>query len=68
MNAPILLAAAEETTSVLDSEVVTFVVDAVKQFIGILTTKPLGIFLTIGILGAVVGLTASIVHLVRRSK
>ena len=53
------------STSVLDGSVVTFVIDAVKQVIGILTTEPLGTFLTIGILGAVVGLAGTIVHLVR---
>lgn len=52
--------------SILDGSVVTFVVDAVEQFIGILTTPPLGIFLTIGLLGAVVGLTGGIVRMVKR--
>lgn len=52
-------------TSVLDSSIVTFVVDAVKQFLGILTTPPLGVFLTIGILGAVVGLVGVIVSMVK---
>lgn len=53
------------STSVLDSNIVTFVVDAVKQFLGILTTPPLGVFLTIGILGAVVGLVGVIVNMVK---
>lgn len=57
--------AATGTTSVLDSSIVTFVVDAVKQFLGILTTPPLGVFLTIGILGAVVGLVGVIVSMVK---
>lgn len=53
------------TTTVLDSEVITTIVDAVKDFIGILSTPPLGTFLTIGILGSVVGLTAAIVAMVK---
>lgn len=53
------------SSSVLDSSIVTFVVDAVKQFLGILTTPPLGVFLTIGILGAVVGLVGVIVNMVK---
>lgn len=61
-----LVADAAESTSVLDSSIVTFVVDAVKQFLGILTTPPLGVFLTIGILGAVVGLVGVIVSMVKR--
>ena len=53
------------TSNVLDSSIVTFVVDAVKQFLGVMTTAPLGVFLTIGILGAVVGLVGVIVNLVK---
>lgn len=53
------------TSNVLDSSIVTFVVDAVKQFLGILTTPPLGVFLTIGILCAVVGLVGVIVSMVK---
>lgn len=53
------------TSNVLDSTIVTFIVDAVKQFLGIMTTPPLGVFLTIGILGSVVGLVATIVSLVK---
>lgn len=56
---------AVSSTNVLDSSIVTFVVDAVKQFLGILTTPPLGVFLTIGILGAVVGLVGVIVSMVK---
>lgn len=54
-------------SNVLDSTVITAIINAVKEFIGILTTPPLGIFITIGILGTVVALVASIVHLVKRS-
>lgn len=56
---------AVSSTNVLDSSIVTFVVDAVKQFLGILTTPPLGVFITIGILGAVVGLAGVILNLVK---
>lgn len=65
---PLFAGAAEGATSnVLDSNVVTFIIDAVKQFLGIMTTPPLGTFLTIGILGAVVGLVATIVALVKHN-
>ena len=56
---------AEGVSSILNTEVVTFVIDAVTKVIGILTTPPLGIFLTIGLLGAVVGVTGTIVRMVK---
>lgn len=61
-----LLSDASGASSVLDTGVVTFIIDAAKQLIGILTTPPLGVFLTIGIIGAVAGLVGTIVMLVRR--
>ncbi len=54
------------TETILDSDVITFVVDGVKEFVGILTTPPLGLFLTIGLIGCVVGLTGSVVRMVKR--
>lgn len=57
---------AEGATSILDTGVVTFVVDGAKQILGIMTTPPLGIFLTIGIIGAVIGVVAGIVKTVKR--
>lgn len=54
------------TESIMDSSVVTFVVEGIKEFVGILTTPPLGLFLTVGLLGTVVGLTRTIVRTVRR--
>lgn len=59
-------ALAEAGASILSEEVVTFVVDGATKIIGILTTPPLGVFLTIGILSAIVGLTGSIVRMVKR--
>ena len=56
---------AEGVSTILNTEVVTFVIDAVTKVIGILTTPPLGIFLTIGLLGAVVGVTGTIVRMVK---
>lgn len=56
----------EGASAVLDSSVVTFIVDGAKQILGIMTTPPLGTFLTIGIIGAVVGLVATIVSVVKR--
>lgn len=52
-------------TSVLDSSVVTFIINSAKEILGIMTTPPLGTFLTIGIIGAVAGLVATIVAMVR---
>lgn len=59
---PMLLTA---SSSVLDSEVVTFVVNGAKEIIGIMTTPPLGTFLTIGILGSVASLVTVIIGMVR---
>lgn len=53
------------TETLLDSNVVTFVVTSATQILGIMTTPPLGIFLTIGILGSIVGLVFGIVNKVR---
>lgn len=56
---------ATATELVLNSEVVTFIVNGAKEILGVMTTPPLGTFLTIGIIGGVVGLVATIVHVVR---
>lgn len=56
----------EGVSSVLDSGVVSFIVDGATQILGIMTTPPLGTFLTIGIIGSVAGLVGGIVHMVRR--
>lgn len=53
--------------TVLSQEVVTFVIDGITKVIGILTTPPLGIFLTIGIIGSIVGLTLAIVSRVKNA-
>ena len=60
-------ASSEAGSSLLDSSVVTFIVDAIKQVLAIMTTPPLGTFITIGIIGAVVGLVATIVNVARRN-
>lgn len=65
-----LIAVAESGSasgSVLSGEVVTFVIDGITKVIGILTTPPLGIFLTIGIMGSIVGLTMAIVSRVKNA-
>lgn len=62
-----LFAVMESGQSVLNSDVVTFVVDGITKVIGILTTPPLGIFLTIGVMGSIVGLTMGIVSRVKNS-
>ena len=62
-----LIAVMESGQTILNSEVVTFVVDGITKVIGILTTPPLGIFLTIGVMGSIVGLTMGIVSRVKNS-
>ena len=62
-----LIAVMESGQTILNSEVVTFVVDGISKVIGILTTPPLGIFLTVGVMGSIVGLTMGIVSRVKNS-
>lgn len=62
-----IVASGEGATSILDSNVIKFVTDSMSDIIGILTTPPLGIFLTIGILGTIVGLVGTIVRTVKNS-
>lgn len=66
MNFVPVLLEGETVTSVLDDGTVTFVVNAAKQVIGLLTTPPLGTFITIGIVGAVACLVGIIVSVARR--
>ena len=40
---------------VLNSEVVDFIVEGATKILGVMTTPPLGTFLTIGIIGGVGG-------------
>lgn len=54
-----------ESVGVLDQSVVTFIINAAKSVLGIMTTPPLGTFLTIGIVGGIVGLVGSIISMVR---
>lgn len=63
-----LIAVAESGSgSILSGDVVTFVIDGITKVIGILTTPPLGIFLTIGVMGSIVGLTMAIVSRVKNA-
>lgn len=65
--AAVLSSGGESGGTVLSQEVVTFVIDGITKVIGILTTPPLGIFLTIGIMGSIVGLTMAIVSRVKNA-
>lgn len=56
----------EGSSSVLDDSVVTFIINGAKEVLSIITTPPLGIFITIGIIGSVVGLVSGIVRMVRK--
>lgn len=60
MNVPAVLSA---SASVLDSDVVTFIVNGAKEVIGLMSTPPLGTFITIGIIGSCAGLVGTIVAL-----
>lgn len=62
-----VMVAAEGGSSILDSNVISFVTKAMGDILGILTTPPLGVFLTIGILGTIVGLVGKIVSTVKNS-
>lgn len=59
------VASVDAANSILDTSVITFIVNAAKEILGIMTVPPLGIYLTIGILGGVVGFVGSIVMIVR---
>ena len=52
--------------SILDNSVVSFVIDGIKQVIGLCTVQPIGTFITIGLVGAVVGLGLRLLKSVKR--
>lgn len=52
--------------SILDSSVVSFVIDGIKDVIGLCTVQPIGTFITIGLVGAVVGLGLRLLKSVKR--
>lgn len=54
------------TGSILDNSVVSFVIDGIKQVIGLCTVQPIGTFITIGLVGAVVGLGLRLLKSVKR--
>lgn len=54
------------TSSILDTNTLNFIVDGIKDVIGIFTTPPLGIFLTIGVVGCIAGLAIGITRAVRK--
>lgn len=53
------------TSTLLDSSVVEFIVDGMKDVIGICTVQPLGTFITIGLVGSIVGLGLKLLHSVK---
>lgn len=52
--------------SILDNSVVSFVIDGIKQVIGLCSVQPIGTFITIGLVGAVVGLGLRLLKSVKR--
>lgn len=64
---PMLIeAGAGASGSILDNSVVSFVIDGIKQVIGLCTVQPIGTFITIGLVGAVVGLGLRLLKSVKR--
>ena len=64
---PILLEAGAGTpSSILDNSVVSFVIDGIKSVIGLCTVQPIGTFITIGLVGAIVGLGLRLLKSVKR--
>lgn len=52
--------------SILDNSVINFVIDGIKDVIGLCTVQPIGTFITIGLVGAVVGLALRLLKSVKR--
>lgn len=63
---PAILSAVQP--SILDSDTLTFIISGAKEVLGIMTTPPLGVFITISVISAVAGLVAGIVHMVKGRK
>lgn len=55
-----------ETTSFLDASIFDYVTNGARSIIGLLSVQPMGTFVGIGLVGAVAGLVAMIVRMVRR--
>ena len=53
-------------SSILDSSVINFVIDGIKDVISLCTVQPIGTFITIGLVGAVVGLGLRLLKSVKR--
>lgn len=54
-----------ETAGLLDEGVVTFITNGMKSVIGIMTVQPLGTFITIGLVGSIVGLGVKLMKSVK---
>lgn len=54
------------SSTLLDNSVVSFIVNGMEQVIGICTVQPLGTFITIGLVGAIVGLGLKLLKSVKR--
>lgn len=65
MNTLLFLTGDAASNFALDGNVVDFVVEGATKILGIMTTPPIGTFLTIGILGGVVGLVGTIIAMVK---
>ena len=61
-----LMESGSGVTGILDNTVVDFVVNGMKDVIGICTVQPLGTFITIGLVGGIVGLGLKILTRVKR--
>ena len=61
-----MLIASSGGGSILDSSVINFVIDGIKDVISLCTVQPIGTFITIGLVGAVVGLALRLLKSVKR--
>lgn len=61
----LLSSGAESSTSFLDSGIFTFIAEGAKTVIGLFSIQPMGTFIGIGLVSAVVGLVAGIMRMVK---
>lgn len=50
----------------LDSGVLDFILEGAEGIIGLLSIQPMGTFISISIIGGIIGIVASLVHLAKR--
>ena len=61
-----MVAEIEGGSSILDSGTLTFIINGMKEVLGIMTTPPLGIYLTIGVVGSIVALAVGLAYKMKK--